>query len=220
MFGERIRQLREQLGLTKAEYGKELGMSESWVSRVESGQFVNIKPGIIEKMAYLHKISTKEVRDIIYGKQGGGVFREIERLNAYRNFQKQIGVVIVPITFIFNEGVVSEFAGEDEVIMSVEDLETPVDINTVFAIRVKDGSMMSHGVHQDDCLFVDPSALVEDAKMYLVRINGEFRIVNIYKHRDENIIVIGVTDGKYYEYSPSDVEIRGRIIGFSGFHHL
>ena len=173
-------------------------------------------------MAITPDMSAKQLRDILYSndKEGGGIFNQIQRMNAYRNFQHQIGVIIIPVSFTFNEGKGVETEIEDEALMSVEDLKTVTNIDLVYGIRVKDNSLMSHGIKVDDCLFIDPKGIIEDGGMYFVRMNGERRVVKIYRHREGNIIVIGVTDGKYYEYKASDIEILGRVIGFSGFHPL
>lgn len=220
MFGSKVKQLREQLGLTKKEYGLRIGKSESWVSRVEDDEIVSIKPGTQEKMAVVHNMTQKELRDYLFSKQGGEIFNQIQRINAYRNFQHQIGITIIPVSYEFVDGKGIEVEDKDEALMSIEDLKTVTNIDLVYGIRVKDNSLTSHGIKTDDCLFIDPNGVVEDGGMYFVKMNGERRVVKIYRHREGNIIVIGVTDGKYYEYKNSDIEICGRVIGFSGFHPL
>ncbi|OAA93047.1 helix-turn-helix domain-containing protein [Clostridium coskatii] len=56
-INEKIKNRREELGLTLQEVGEYLGVSKATVQRYESGEIKNLKLGTIEKLAQILKIS-------------------------------------------------------------------------------------------------------------------------------------------------------------------
>ncbi|WP_238882074.1 helix-turn-helix domain-containing protein [Clostridium sp. YIM B02551] len=56
-MNERIKQRREELGLTLQEVGEYLGVSKATVQRYESGEIKNLKLDSIEKLAEILKVS-------------------------------------------------------------------------------------------------------------------------------------------------------------------
>ncbi|MBL4934068.1 helix-turn-helix domain-containing protein [Clostridium paridis] len=56
-MNEKIKQKREELGLTLQEVGEYLGVSKATVQRYESGEIKNLKLDSIEKLAEILKVS-------------------------------------------------------------------------------------------------------------------------------------------------------------------
>jgi len=87
MFGKRVRELREQQGLTQRELARRLGVSTSYVNKVENGK---LHSGDYPSEKFIHKLATELNADeqellLLAEKVPEGIRRRIqERPEAFR----------------------------------------------------------------------------------------------------------------------------------------
>ena len=75
LFGERLRKMREDAGLTQAELGKRIGVSDRVVGYYEANVRFPKKPETLQKLSEVFKVSI----DLLVGKDGSFVQKSVEQ---------------------------------------------------------------------------------------------------------------------------------------------
>ncbi len=60
-MGEKIRQWREERGLSQRKFAEMAGVSRQWISSVESGESVNVTVGKLKQISQLTEIPLSEL---------------------------------------------------------------------------------------------------------------------------------------------------------------
>jgi transcriptional regulator with XRE-family HTH domain len=75
LFGERLRKMREDAGLTQAELGKQIGVSDRVVGYYEANVRFPKKPETLQKISEVFNVSI----DSLVGKDGAFVQKSVEQ---------------------------------------------------------------------------------------------------------------------------------------------
>lgn len=115
LFGDRVRQLREQSGLTQAELGKIIGVSDRVLGYYESNERFPRKQEVIAKLAKTFKVST----DYLIGTDGELIQNAGEQYGDIGH--KQAQGVLKNVEMIFAGGELPE-DDKDEVFRIISEL--------------------------------------------------------------------------------------------------
>ncbi|MDR3257984.1 MAG: helix-turn-helix domain-containing protein [Fusobacteriaceae bacterium] len=165
MTGKRIKYLREKMGLTCEELGKELGVQKSVVAKWERGEVENLKRKTIEKLSLFFGVSPAYILNIpddnkeIYNLKKIPLIGSIncgESLLAYKD----------PESFVW--------------------IEKEKDID--FALKVKDASMINTGIDIGDIIFIRSQQAVSNGEIAIVMLDNEATLRRFYLKEREIIL--------------------------------
>ena len=121
-MGKRIKQKREELGLTLEELGQQLGVNKSTVSKWERGEVENIKRSLISKMSTIFHVAP----DWLMGFEGS----ENVNLTYYVDGREPVHAVVDQTPIIGTESQKAQRALLYKVALEVkpENLQTAINI--------------------------------------------------------------------------------------------
>lgn len=115
LFGDRVRKLREQAGMTQAELGKIIGVSDRVLGYYEANERFPRKPEVISKLAETFNVST----DYLIGTDGKLIQNAEEQYGAIGN--KQAQGVLKNVEMLFAGGELID-EDKDEVFRIISEL--------------------------------------------------------------------------------------------------
>lgn len=115
LFGDRVRKLREQYGMTQAELGKIIGVSDRVLGYYEANERFPRKPEVISKLAETFNVST----DYLIGTDGKLIQNAEEEYGDIGN--KQAQGVLKNVEMLFAGGELVE-EDKDEVFRIISEL--------------------------------------------------------------------------------------------------
>ena len=196
-FGQNLRKIREEQGLSMAELAKRVGTSRQTVHRYESGVISNIPTDRVELLATA--LSTSPSR--LYGWEEEG-----EVLAG--------GMHAVPLLgdIACGEPITAEQKHGAYVMANPE-------IKPDFCLRAKGDSMKDARIHDGDIVFVRSQEMVEEGEMAAVIIDDEATLKRVYYDRRENRVVLMPANPLYPPmiYTGDQLEnirIIGRAVAF------
>lgn len=201
-IGERIRNRREELGLTQEELAKKLGYkSRSSVNKVETSR----------------ELSNKKVR--LYA---GALDTTPAYLMGWTSEEKdKIVSNIFPITThelpVLGEIAcgVPKFANEDR--GSYVDAGT--DVKADFCLKAKGDSMINARIHDGDVVFIRKQDIVENGEIAAVAIDDEATLKRFYRDEETGTITLVAENPAYVPMvftaeNQKNVYILGKAIAF------
>lgn len=201
-IGERIRNRREELGLTQEELAKKLGYkSRSFVNKVETSR----------------ELSNKKVR--LYA---GALDTTPAYLMGWTSEEKdKIVSNIFPITThelpVLGEIAcgVPKFANEDR--GSYVDAGT--DVKADFCLKAKGDSMINARIHDGDVVFIRKQDIVENGEIAAVAIDDEATLKRFYRDEETGTITLVAENPAYVPMvftaeNQKNVYILGKAIAF------
>lgn len=170
-MGERIKQLRQEKGLTQEELGKYLGVKKAAIMKYEKGNVKNIKRSAIEILSNLFDVSPSYLMCL-----------EDSKLDKYGNTVVPInilGVVKAGYDYLAEENIIGTVDVEGHLVGNGEDY---------FALKVK-GDSMSPVFLEDDIVIIKKQNDCENNEFAVVIINGDEGTLKRVKKTDSSILL-------------------------------
>lgn len=236
-IGKRIKQRREELGMTQEELGKELWLNKSTIQRYEAGKIAKIKLPVIHAMAKQLRVNpawlalktdemgefnwknewysdndyNKDVSEL-YPSENNDELPHI-KLSDFPNI-KPIHLKRFPMlgSIACGEPI---FADEDRESFVMADM----DIGADFCLTAKGDSMINARIYDGDVVFIKQTDVVENGEIAAVIIEDEATLKRVYYDRENNILQLVAENPKYkplvYRDEQLDtVHILGKAVYF------
>lgn len=201
-IGKRIKQRREELGMTQEELGKHLWLNKSTIQRYEAGKIVKIKLPVIHAMAKQLRVDpdwlvlkTDDMGDFNWKQEWYSDLTDKESpnisLSAFDNI-KPVQLKRFPM--------LGEIAC-GEPIWTDEDHESYVmadmDIEADFCLRAKGDSMINARIYDGDIVFIKEMPIVNNGDIAAVIIDNEATLKRFYYDRENNYLQLIAENPQY-----------------------
>ncbi len=200
--GTRIRQLRQQKGLTLLDVARQLGVREATVQRYESGAIKNIKKETIAALAKLFDCSP-------------------EYLLGWQPAPSPLPAGCIPLPATHSIPLLGTIACGEPILAqeNIEDqIAVPEFIHADFALRCKGDSMIGARIRDGDVVYIRSQPDVEDGEIAAVLIGEEATLKRVYKIPGRLQLRPENPSYPVFEYSGSELDeirILGKAVGFS-----
>ena len=180
---ERLAKLRASLGLTQEEFGARLGISNQFISQVESGKR-NIGLRFLKKVSETFGVSLtdligEEDKFVITEDEESFLMRFIKTLTPEEKESilrtiyriKKIPLREVPVLGYARAGEPLELI---EITQPIDVITLPESVvrNVPYAVIVSGDSMKDYGIDDGDYLLVDPEASIESGELVIALIDN------------------------------------------------
>ena len=153
-MGERIKQLREQMGLTQEELGKYIGVQKSAIRKYEKNEVENMKRSSIEILSKLFNVSPSYLMCL-----------DETRVDELGN-----PVVSIPLLGVVKAGY--NYLAEENYIGTVEVDKKIADSGKCFALKVH-GDSMSPVLIENDIVIIRKQDDFENGDIVVALVNGD-----------------------------------------------
>ncbi len=181
LVGERLKSARELAGLTQTQVAERLQVTEMTVYRWESGKY-EPSYGKLQQLADLYKQPVETFIGVPATSITGPT---------------PPGIVTIPVRGYVSAGLPRDLWQVD--LGSVPISDQLIDrYSDLFALVVSGDALKGDAIHDGDMVYVDPSARLEEGKMYIVLTedseicarhlnfeDGQVRLRSSYEHYDE-----------------------------------
>lgn len=204
-MGERIKFLRQKMGLTQEELGKYIGVKKAAIMKYEKGNVKNMKRSTIATLSKLFNVSPSYL-----------MCMDEPKFDKFGN-----SVVLIPLLGIVKAGY--DYLAEENWQGTVEIKEELAKTGDFFALKIK-GNSMFETLWENDIVAVKKQDFANDGDIAVVLINGDEATVKKIKILDNGIKLIPLnrrinpeTQEPFYEdmfFSKVDIETKPiQIIG-------
>lgn len=170
-MGERIKQLRQEKGLTQEELGKYIGVKKAAIMKYEKGNVKNMKRSAIETLSKLFNVSPSYLMCLDEPK--------IDNLGNQ--------VVEIPLLGIVKAGY--NYLAEENWIGTIDaDKSLIGNSNDFFALKVK-GDSMSPTLMEDDIVVIKKQDDFENGDIVVAIINGDEATIKKGKKSEAGILL-------------------------------
>lgn len=179
--GKRIKEKREEHGMSMEQLGKIIGVNRSTIKRYEDGETKNIKLAVLEKIASVLSTTIEYLYDGTLPKSGN---RDSEKNTDFEGGPRIItNLSKIPILGIIRAG--SPIIANEEILgFTYIDKNDP---ENYFALRVSGDSMNAARITDGDIVICRKQDYVEDGQIAVVLINNEDATVKRVYHQDNLI---------------------------------
>lgn len=204
---ELLQTRRTELGLTLADVAEACGVSESTVSRWESGNIGDMKRSRIAALSKILKIPPS----VIVGSE-----EDVQQL--YRKLPDNI----IPLPATRKIPLIGEVACGDPIYRPGEfgDLaDVPEGINADFALTAKGDSMIGARIHDGDLVFCKKTDIVENGRIAAVVIDDEATLKRFYLYQEKSLLILkpenpSFADQIYTGEELNNVRVLGQAVAF------
>ena len=196
IIGNRIKQAREDKGLTQEELGKSLGLNKSTVQRYETAKIEKIKLPIIEAMAQILNVNPEWLSDKTTVRTEYNTTKDSDRdidilMSRFDNI-KPIQLKRFPMLgkIACGEPI---FADEDKESFVMADM----DIQADFCLTAKGDSMINARIYDGDVVFIKEMPMVENGEIAAVIIDNEATLKRVYYYPEDNMLQLIAENPKY-----------------------
>lgn len=197
---DKIKKLRLEKGLSQEQLGEFVGLQKAAINKYETGRVVNIKRSTLQKFAEIFDVSPAQLLD------------DSELVNSIDGITNISVPVARAIPILGNicagNGI---FCEENYDGFFFVDNSIRADL----CLNVKGDSMIESDIYDGDKAFICQNCLIEDGRIYAVRINNESEAVlkRVFR-QDENVVLSSSNP----DYAPiiekaENVSIIGECIG-------
>lgn len=198
--GERIKYLREKIGLSQVSLADKIDVSKQTLYKYENDIITNIPSDKVEAIAE----ATGSSPAFIMGWDDLPFYPNVHPVSTRR----------FPL--------LGSVACGEPIMMAEEvdvDVDTTEDIKADFCLKCKGDSMINARIYDGDIVFVKKQPTVENGQLAVVAIDDEVTLKRFYKYGE--LIVLRAENPAYkdMEYRPEDhkrVRVLGRAIRFIG----
>lgn len=170
-MGERIKQLRQEKGLTQEELGKYIGVKKAAIMKYEKGNVKNMKRSAIETLSKLFNVSPSYLMCL-----------DEPKIDSLGN-----QVVEIPLLGVVKAGY--NYLAEENWIGTIDaDKSLVGDRNDFFALKVH-GNSMSPALIEDDIVIIKKQDDFENGDIVVAIINGEEATIKKGKKSDNSILL-------------------------------
>lgn len=189
-LGERIKERREQKGLTLEEVGEYVGVTKSTVRKWETGDIENMKRDKIAKLAEVLSVSPLYIMGMI---------------DTY-NMKDTIGN---PIPLLGAIAAGSPILAEQ----NIEDyFNLDKKIKADFCLRIKGDSMINVNILDGDIVFIKKQEDLEDGQIGAVLVNDSATLKRFYRNNGSVILQAENPEYKPLVISTGEVRILGKMV--------
>lgn len=204
-MGDRIKQLRIAKNMTQEELGEKVGVKKAAIYKYETGLVVNLKRGMIEKLA-----SALDVRPTyLLGMEDESSIPVPTASN------------LIPLPKTRNIPLIGEIACGDPILAEqniADHVPVPEHIHGAdFALTCKGDSMINARIFDGDIVYIHQQPEVENGQIAAVLIGSEATLKRVYRHADK--LVLNPENPAYEPLVLSgaeleDVKIIGKAVAF------
>lgn len=189
-IGLRIKQIREEKGLTQGELGKLLGMHKSTVQRYEAAKIEKIKLPVIEAMAQILDVNPEWLSDksdirTLYDKES---YNSDENQNTYSNILPNIFPIKKIKLPILGEIACGQPIYADERHELYIDVDN--DYGADFCLKAKGDSMINAGIDSGDIVLIKEASLVNNGEIAAVIIEDEATLKRVYYYPEKGKLIL------------------------------
>ena len=189
-LGERIKERREQKGLTLEEVGEYVGVTKSTVRKWETGDIENMKRDKIAKLAEVLSVSPLYIMGMI---------------DTY-SMKDTIGN---PIPLLGTIAAGSPILAEQ----NIEDyFNLDKKIKADFCLRIKGDSMINVNILDGDIVFIKKQEDLEDGQIGAVLVNDSATLKRFYRNNGSVILQAENPEYKPLVISTGEVRILGKMV--------
>lgn len=192
-FGQRVKERREELGMTQDELAKKMGYkSRSSINKIEKDER-NMKQSQIAQLASALNTDPAYL-------MGWKMPDNLIKPSAYA----------IPILGTICCGDGTDWSQEYDGQFFVDS-----SIRANYCLHVKGDSMSEAGIYDGDVAFIDQNCEVDDGQIYAVGLRSENEAVLKKVYKDKDSIILQPCNGKYRPMveKPEDVYIIGKLVG-------
>ena len=194
-FGERLKNIRKQKGMTQSELGNLLGASKQVISRYENGERA---PKLSVAFKYANKLGVSILELMPDGKSELPAYDNIFPIHKHK----------VPILGDIACG---------EPIFAEESFDGFIScegVNADFALRCKGDSMINARIYDGDIVFVQRQSIVNNGEIAVVIIEDEATLKRVYYNKNNNTVMLCPENNKYQPFMYKNEELDNiRILG-------
>lgn len=194
IIGSRIKQVREEKGLTQEELANVLGLNKSTIQRYETAKIEKIKLPIVEAIAQLLDVNPEWISDktdirTTYNMPASDSLSAL--MQKYDNI-KPIKLKRFPMLGEIACGA-PIFADEDKEHYIMADM----DIDADFCLTAKGDSMIGARIYNGDIVFIKEMPIVENGDIAAVIIEEEATLKRVYYYPDKGKLVLNPENPAY-----------------------
>ncbi|MFP5528346.1 helix-turn-helix domain-containing protein [Peptococcus simiae] len=206
----RIKQRREELGLSYQNLAEKTGLSKSTLQRYETASIKNLP---LDKLEALAKALSVSPAYLMGWQENDNIVSEDIDLSSYDNILP-IKTKKIPLLGEIACGV-PIYADEDR----ESYVEVGTDIRADFALRAKGDSMIGAYIRDGDIVFIRRQPTVEEGEIAAVIIDDEATLKRVYFHKEIDAVELRADNIAYKSliYSGPELEqlhILGKAIAF------
>lgn len=216
IIGARIKQVREEKGLTQEELANVLGLNKSTIQRYETAKIEKIKLPIVEAIAQLLDVNPEWISDKTDIRTNYNTPAS-DSLSALMQKYDNIKPIKLKRFPMLGEIACGEpiFADEDKEHYIMADM----DIDADFCLTAKGDSMIGARIYNGDIVFIKEMPIVENGDIAAVIIEEEATLKRVYYYPDDNMLQLVAENPKYkplvYQGPELDtIRILGRAVYF------
>lgn len=210
VIGDRIRQRRQQIGLTLNDIAIEIGVAKSTIQRYESGDIEKLKLPVIEAIARVLSVSPSW----LCGKSDD-MFEDYSQKDSSILFTLGIDNILPIETKCFP--MLGNIACGEPIFASEgfdAYIEAGASINADFCLKAKGDSMTGARICDGDIVFIRKQDMVEDGEIAAVLIDDEATLKRVFYDREANVISLFAENPSYTTMRFTGEQLnRIRILG-------
>ena len=194
IIGARIKQVREEKGLTQDELAKVLGLNKSTIQRYETAKIEKIKLPVIDAIAQKLDVNPEwlsdktDIRTTYLGNDSDNLSVLMQQ---YPNIKPlKLKPFPMPGKIACGEPV---FADEDRDHYIMADTNIDAD----FCLKAKGDSMVNARIYEGDIVFIKEMPMVENGDIAAVIIEDEATLKRVYYYPGDNMLQLVAENPKY-----------------------
>ena len=201
-IGDRIKQLRESLGLSQVQLADSISVSKQTLYKYENNIVTNIPSDKIEALAYKLHTTPQYIMGWDSEEKSDSVSRTPEDygLTCLSDVHKK------PIPMLGNVACGTPiFANEehDSYVLADEDIDAD------YCLTAKGDSMINARIYDGDLIFVKQCSHVENGEIAVVAIGDEVTLKRVYFYPENNTLQLIAENPKYAPLIYRDEELDG-----------
>lgn len=209
-IGIRIKQAREEKGLTQEELANSLGLNKSTIQRYEAAIIEKIKLPVIESIAQILDVNPEWLSDKTDNRTS--YIDCSDSLSELMNKYDSIKPIALKRFPMLGEIACGEpvFAEENKEHYIMADM----DINADFCLTAKGDSMINARIYEGDIVFIKEMPIVENGDIAAVIIEDNATLKRVYYYPNDNMLQLVAENPKYKPLVYQNDELNHiRILG-------